>query len=222
MSGFYLDGADFFLYITYMEILSREVTASGLYRITSSESGSFYIRPDYLENFSNEFLMNTVFNEEQTALILDAGLITAAECKAVEYLARSEQFRTGLIKKLVDKGYLIEHIEPALNYLESKNYLSDARYCRSWLNTRKINHAEGRTRLFTELSGRGIPRDIVKTALDEFFEENSENEAAEKCYKKLVRKGKTGDKLIAAMIQQGFSYKTASILIKNEGVFPEE
>lgn len=166
--------------------------------------------------------MNTVFNEEQSAEILDAGLVTAAECKAVEYLARSEQYRTGLVKKLIDKGYLMEHIEPALDYLEGKNYLSDARYCRSWLNTRKINHAEGRTRLLTELLGRGISRDTANAALDEFFEENSESEAAEKCFKKLLRKGKSGDKLIAAMIQQGFSYKTASVLMKNDGVLPED
>ncbi|MCQ2598047.1 MAG: RecX family transcriptional regulator [Treponema sp.] len=206
-----------------MEILSTEITSSGLVRVVSAEGGAFFMRPDYLKTLSKEKFFSAVeFNEEHSSEILDAGLITACECKAVDYLARSEQYRAGLLKKLLDKGYEKEYINPALDYLEKVKYLSDERYCRSWLNTRKINHAEGRSKLLTELLGRGIGKETANKALDEFFNENSEMEMAEKCYKKLVRKGKSGDKLIAAMIQQGFSYKTAGILIKNDGIFPKE
>lgn len=206
-----------------MEILSTEITASGLVRVVSSDGGTFFMRPVYLRSLSeSDFFSLTVFDEEQSSEIIDAGLITACECKAVDYLARSEQCRSGLLKKLSDKGYQKEYINPALDYLENIKYLSDERFCRSWLNTRKINHAEGRTKLLSELSGRGIQKETAVKALDDFFAENSEKEAAEKCYRKLVRKGKTGDKLISAMIQQGFSYKTAGLLIKNNGIFPEE
>ncbi|MCQ2585059.1 MAG: RecX family transcriptional regulator [Treponema sp.] len=205
-----------------MEILSREITASGLYKITSSD-GSFFIRPEYLVTLSKEdFLINDVFDEVQRQEILDAGLVTACECKAVDYLARSEQSRTGLLKKLLDKGFEREYIIRALDYLESVNYLSDERYCRSWLNTRKINHTEGRGKLLSELLGRGISKEISNKALDEFFSENDENEIAVRCYAKLLRKGKSGDKLISAMIQQGFSYKTATLLISNNGILPED
>jgi len=181
------------------------------------------MRPEYLVTLSKEdFLLSNVFNEVQSNEILDSGLITACECKAVDYLARSEQYRAGLLKKLLDKGYEKEHINPALDYLESVNYLSDSRFCRSWLNTRKINHFEGRSKLLSELLGRGISKETANQALDEFFLENDENEIALRCYTKLVRKGKTGDKLIAALIQQGFSYKLSSLLVKNNGVLPEE
>ena len=205
-----------------MEILSREVTASGLYKISSTD-GSFFIRLEYLVSLSKEdFLMNDSFDETQSQEILDAGLVTACECKAVDYLARSEQSRTGLLKKLQDKGYERGYIIRALDYLESVNYLSDERYCRSWLNTRKINHAEGRGKLLSELLGRGISKEISNKALDEFFSENDENEIAVRCYSKLLRKGKTGEKLIASMIQQGFSYKITHLLIKNNGTLPED
>lgn len=181
------------------------------------------MRPEYLKTISKEdFLTETVFEDEKSSEILDAGLITACECKAVDYLSRCEQCRAGLIKKLLDKGYQKEHIEPALDFLESKNYLSDSRFCRSWLNMRKINHAEGRTKLMNELLSRGIPKNTASTALDEFFMENDENEIAERCFQKLTKQGKTGDKLIAAMISRGFSWKTAGILVKNQGHFPEE
>ncbi|MCQ2574042.1 MAG: RecX family transcriptional regulator [Treponema sp.] len=206
-----------------MEILSREVTSTGIYRITSSEGGAFFIRPEYLVSLPKEdFLINDNFNEEQTQEILDAGLITACECKAVEYLARSEQCRSGLLKKLSDKGYEKEYINRALTYLESVNYLSDERFCGSWLNTRKINHSEGRTKLLSELLGKGIKKEIANSALDEFFAENNENQIAERCYAKLIKKGKSGEKLIAALIQQGFSYKIACTLIKNNGFIPQD
>ncbi len=181
------------------------------------------MRPEYLVSISKEdFFSRTQFNEEESQEILDSGLITAAECKAVDYLARSEQCRAGLVKKLLEKGYEKEHVNPALDYLEKVKYLSDGRYCRSWLNTRKINHAEGRSKLLAELLGRGIQKETAESALDEFFSENDEKEIAVRCFNKLVRKGKSGEKLVAAMIQQGFSYKTASILIKNNGVFPQD
>lgn len=206
-----------------MEILSLEKLSSGIYKVSSSDCGVFYMRPVYLRTLSEqEFLENSDFDSEFSQEIVDAGLITAAECKAVDYLARSEQSRSGLFKKLIEKGYDKDFVNPALDYLEKVKYLSDERYCRSWLNTRKINHFEGRQKLLSELLGRGIPKEIAGKALDEFFLENDENRIAEKCYSKLQKRGKTGEKLISALMQQGFSYKVAAILEKNNGKIDED
>ena len=84
--------------------------------------------------------------------------------------------------------------------------MSDARYAVAWLNTRKINHYEGRSRLAAELAARGIARDVVSAALDEFFTENDEDELCRKAYEKLS-KTKSGEKLTAALVRQGFSMK---------------
>ncbi len=206
-----------------MEILSSEKMSSGIYKVSSADCGVFYMRPVYLKTLSEkDFLENYEFNADVSQEIIDAGLITAAECKAVDYLARSEQSRSGLFKKLIDKGYDRDFVNPALDYLESVKYLSDERYCRSWLNTRKINHFEGRQKLLSELLGRGIPKETAGNALDEFFLENDENLIAEKCYLKLVKRGKSGEKLISALMQQGFSYKVASSLEKNNGKIDPE
>lgn len=129
------------------------------------------------------------------------------ELKAIDYLSRYEQCRSGLHKKLIDRGFDEETVNAVLDDLEEKKYLSDDRFAKSWLNTRKINHAEGRARLQTELLSRGLSREVVKNALDDFFSENDETEIARRALDKLTRKGKAGDKLIAAMIRQGFSYK---------------
>ena len=95
----------------------------------------------------------------------------------------------------------------ALDYLEKRGYLSDARYARAWLHDRRINHFEGRTKLAGELAARGIEREVAAAALDEFFTENDETEICRKAYEKFTRHGKDGEKLVAAMMRAGFSYK---------------
>lgn len=191
-----------------MDIISREALSTGIYKISVTDGGTFFIRPDYLITMDvNTFLFNDSFEGEAVDDILEAGMITAVEYKAVDYLARSEHCRFALNQKLSKKGYEKRHIEKALDYLEKINYLSDSRFCASWLNMRKINHYEGRIKLSNELASRGISRDVISESLDKFFIENDEESIAVKAYEKLVKKGKSGDKLTAALINAGFSYK---------------
>ena len=185
-----------------------ETSYEGMFRVTPTEGPAFYIRKDYLPSLDFDLLVpGAEFNEQQTDEILDAGLICVVELKAVGYLARAEQSRFGLTQKLVNKKYDKKYIDAALTYLEGRGYLSDERFARAWLHDRKINHFEGRTRLAAELGARGIGREVITASLDEFFEENDENEICAKAYERFVKQGKEGEKLTAAMMKAGFSYK---------------
>ena len=184
-----------------------ETSYSGMYKVAPEEGSAFYIRAEYLpDGLFEKIDVGTEFADEDTDSLLDAGLTCAVELKAVSYLARAEQSRFGLTRKLIEKKYDKKYVEAALSYLEGRGYLSDLRFATAWLNTRKINHYEGRSRLSAELAARGIARDIANKALDEFFSENDEDEICRKAYEKLSRT-KSGDKLIAAMIRQGFTQK---------------
>ncbi len=184
-----------------------ETSYSGMFKVAPEEGSAFYIRKEYLpEGLFEKVDVGTDFNEEETDSLLDAGLTCAVELKAVTYLARAEQSRFGLTRKLIEKKYDKKYVEAALTYLESRGYLSDLRFATAWLNTRCINHYEGRSRLTAELASRGISRDIALEALDEYFSEKKEDEICLKAYKKLL-KTKSGDKLTAALIRQGFSIK---------------
>ncbi len=145
---------------------------------------------------------------------MDAGRTCAVELKAVGYLARAEQSRFGLSRKLIEKKYDKKYVEAALTYLEGRGYLSDLRYATAWLNTRKINHYEGRSRLSAELAARGIARDVAMAALDEFFSENDEDEICRKAYEKLS-KNKSDEKLTAALMRAGFSLKQIKSISEN-------
>ena len=184
-----------------------ETSYSGMFKLTPEEGSAFFVRKEYLpEGLFEKIDVGVEFLEEEVDSLLDAGLTCAVELKAVSYLARAEQSRFGLSRKLIEKKYDKKYVEAALTYLEGRGYLSDARYAAAWLNTRRINHFEGRSRLLAELAARGIARDVAGQALDEFFTENDEEEICRKAYEKLS-KNKSDEKLTESLIRAGFSLK---------------
>lgn len=190
-----------------------ESSYSGMFKLTPEEGSAFFVRKEYLpEGLFERIDVGLEFDDEETDSLLDAGLTCAVELKAVGYLARAEQSRFGLTRKLIEKKYDKKYVEAALTYLEWRGYLSDLRYATAWLNTRKINHFEGRSRLAAELAARGIARDVANKALDEFFTENDEDELCRKAYEKLS-KSKADEKLIAALLRSGFSMKQIKSII---------
>ena len=190
-----------------------ESSYSGMFKLTPEEGSAFFVRKEYLpEGLFERIDVGLEFDDEETDSLLDAGLTCAVELKAVGYLARAEQSRFGLTRKLIEKKYDKKYVEAALTYLEWRGYLSDLRFATAWLNTRKINHYEGRSRLAAELAARGIARDVANKALDEFFTENDEDELCRKAYEKLS-KSKADEKLIAALLRSGFSMKQIKSII---------
>ena len=190
-----------------------ESSYSGMFKLTPEEGSAFFVRKEYLpEGLFERIDVGLEFDDEETDSLLDAGLTCAVELKAVGYLARAEQSRFGLTRKLIEKKYDKKYVEAALTYLEGRGYLSDLRFATAWLNTRKINHYEGRSRLSAELAARGIARDVAGKALDEFFTENDEDELCRKAYEKLS-KSKADEKLIAALLRSGFSMKQIKSII---------
>ena len=198
-----------------------ETSYSGMYKVAPTEGPAFFIRKEYLPGIDFDAIdVGSEYNEEQTEIFLDAGLTCAVELKAVSYLARAEQSHFGLSRKLREKGYDKTMVEAALTYLEARNYLSDERFARAWLHGRRLNHYEGRTKLIAELASRGIDKETSAAAVEEFFSENDEYEICCKAYERFIKRGKEGEKLIAAMMTAGFSYK----LIKEiqDVISPEE
>lgn len=176
--------------------------------ITTVAGPSFFIRTVYLSLIQpDEIVEGAEFLDEKEEELVDAGLCFACEQKALDYLNRSEQYRMGLTAKLAAKGFAKNHIESALDYLEGKKYLDDRRFAGVWLRNRAITHAEGRSKLSMELASRGINKAFINEALDEFFEENSEEKICMRAFKKCVKIKKDEDKITSYLIKNGFSIK---------------
>lgn len=189
----------------------KETFYDGMFKIQAIENDeelAFFVRDEYLPEIDiYDILPGSAFDEVLSGQLMDAGLSCAAELKAIEYLSRAEQSRSGLLRKLLQKKCEKKYIESALDFLEQKNYLSDSRFSRAWLNTRKINHYEGPSKLCAELQARGINKATAESAVSDFFTENDEYDICRKALEKQISKGKKEEKLIASMLQAGFSYK---------------
>lgn len=200
-----------------MLIYGTEQVSPDVVKINSDAGLAFFIRISYLKIVSPEkIIQNAEFCDDDEKDIIDAGMCYAAEMKAVEYLARAEQCRFKLTQKLINKKYERQYIERALDYLESKNYLNDRRFAQFWLNGRKINHSEGRTKLAAELAVRGISKEDSAAALDDFFETNNEAELCRKAYEKCLRIKKDPEKIIRTLISYGFQYNLIKKIMKSD------
>lgn len=190
------------------EILNLNEISKDVVEIFTSEGNSFYLRLEYLDFTEKERIrIGEKFSDAEKDDIINAGFCFAAEIKATEYLERSEHCRFKLQQKLIQKEFNKSAVTKALDYLEGKNFLNDARYCTAWLRNHSISKYQGRTRLLSELLSRGISNSTAKNAIEEFFTENSELEFCQKAYEKAVQQGKTDDKLMKFLLDSGFSYK---------------
>ena len=107
------------------------------------------------------------------------------------------------------KGVEIESsVEEILDYLESEHLLDDRRFAGAWLRNRFITHSEGRIKLTAELSSRGVKKEAIKAALDDFFCEHTELELCSRAFSKLRRICSNDEKNYASLQRLGFSYKT--------------
>jgi len=169
---------------------------------------AFYVRLSYLERFCvDDAAPGIELCDEDFLDFVQAGSAFAAEKCAVEYLAAREHSRYQLRLKLIKKAHSEEASEKALDFLEREGWLSDRRFAEEWLRSRGAHHYEGRTRLMQELRSRGVSKVLASECVGQFFEDTPEEKQLEKAYKKLSKQGKSGEKLINALIRLGFSNK---------------
>ncbi len=174
----------------------------------ATSSGTFFLRLSYLSHIRLENIdVEVSIDEEDQKDIIEAALTFACEQKAVSYLARSEHSRFMLETKLFNKQHSKNSIKQSLDYLEARGFLDNRRFARAWLRNRSITKSEGPGRLQIELSKRGVSRDIINEVLEEYFSENNIEDLFNATVEKLMRLGKTGDKLQQALVRQGFDWK---------------
>jgi regulatory protein len=96
-----------------------------------------------------------------------------AEKRACSLLARAEQHRAGLERKLAAKDVPRWCSRAALDWLEAAGLLSDRRFAESWIRQRMRSHAEGPRSLAAALSARGVDANAVRIAIAEILEEST-------------------------------------------------
>ena len=85
------------------------------------------------------------------------------EKRAVGLLARREHSRLELARKLADKGFVDEEIEPVLDHLAEEGWQSDRRYAESLIRARSARRY-GPDRIANELAQQGVDEGVVADA----------------------------------------------------------
>lgn len=83
---------------------------------------------------------------------------------AVGLLARREHSRAELARKLAERGFAAEHIEPLLDRLAAQRLQSDARFTESYVRMRR-GRGYGPQRIRAELRERGIDPELIGQTL---------------------------------------------------------
>jgi len=138
---------------------------------------------------------------------------TLAESRALALLARAEQYRAGLERKLAARDAPRFAIKAALDMLEADGLLSDGRYAGSWIRQRVRSRAEGPRSLSVALSARGVDRHAIRQALAEAFEgdEHAEDRRATivQAASRLLSKGALRGDLRGLLI--GLGWRSAEV-----------
>jgi len=102
-------------------------------------------------------------------------------------------------------------VRRVLDRLKEKKLLDDARYAREFARSRAKHRAQGRFRITRELRARGVPDRHIEAALEEAFEETSEEELLKKRLERKLRliRGPLDERkrasLYGSLLRSGFS-----------------
>lgn len=199
-------------------IVSIEATSADCVKLTIAGGGVSFLRVCYLCVVSPcELQERSEFNGDEEADIIQAIKCSEAERMAMALLDRAEQSRHDLMRKLAKKGIDQNVATRALDYLEERGFLSDERYARAYLTSRRMRY-EGRAKKAANLAIHGIDRDVAKTALDEFFTEYPEEEICLKALQKGLESGKTRDRLGMSLVRKGFSASMVRHVMRNMNI----
>ncbi|OPX43195.1 regulatory protein RecX [Ruminiclostridium hungatei] len=162
-------------------------------------------------------------SEETLNYILDTEVYAAARSAAVSFLAMKLRSSWEVSQRLFDMGYEEVVVERVIESLREIGYIDDLDYSRKYISEKTKLKPKASRLLAMELSRRGIPENIIETALDECALDESRL-ALELLRKRYSRFTYFDDKLIqkmkAFLTGRGFSYSQVSKAISS--FLPEE
>jgi regulatory protein len=101
-----------------------------------------------------------------------------AKNAALRLLGGRSYTRRELVGKLRDRGFGGQAIQDALCRLARVGLVDDRTFARNWAQQQMRRRPVGRSRLFRELTRRGVEQTVVDDVLDEIFAEVDPNVVA--------------------------------------------
>lgn len=133
-----------------------------------------------------------------------------AKKRALYLLEKMDRTEKGLCDKLRENEYPQELIDEAAAYVKSYHYIDDMRYAKNYISYHQMGRSRARIR--QELMRKGIPADILESALETSYADSDENQELIMIAKLLEKKGynpaeadlKQKQKIYGYLMRKGF------------------
>ena len=114
----------------------------------------------------------------------------AKDCRetALSFLEHRERSAYEVRAHLASQGFQGEEIEEELRFLQELHYVDDGRYCSAYIEY-GIRKGRGPVRLQRELAEKGIDGELIRQALEESFDRQTERDMAIEETQKLLKRG---------------------------------
>ena len=168
-----------------MKVTQIEEVSRSRARVYIDEEFAFVLYRGELRSF--HIRAGEEMDEEEYRSIMEEVLPKRAKLRAMNLLKTREYTVRQLHDKLKDGGYPERIIEQALDYVESFHYTDDLRYATGFIRNHEGDRS--RRRIEQDLAVRGIDRDVLERAWDEWEAEGGSQDEQDMIDSLLRKKG---------------------------------
>ena len=136
-------------------------------------------------------------------------ILKRAKLRAMHLLNDMGRTESQLRTKLLRNDYPSDIVEEAIAYVKSFGYINDAEYTRSFIENRK--EKKSKKEIYAALCQKGLPKDLIETALEERYADDDSIAAIEAIVRKKKFDPKSTDyremqKMMGYLVRKGFRY----------------
>lgn len=204
-------------------------------RITKIESQkknptrkNLYADGEFLVGVSGETLLNfgirtgDEIGEEKLKALQATEDLQSAKTVALRSLSRRQRTEKEIRDKLRENEFADDEIQQTIEHLKSLGYLNDEQFARDYIRHQLALRPKGKFVLTQKLLLLGVKKETIDAALNESFQETSQEAAALEAAQKFIKKSsrsrddpqKTKHKLAAFLTRRGFPWDVVSPILK--------
>lgn len=160
-----------------------------------------------------------------------AKYISRVRYTVMYHLQKGDKTRHELEQKLLKKVDIPAiYFGPVLDEYEEKNFINDERYASTFVHSRAEYRKQGKGVIQMELVRKGVAREIIDAALEDWDEDEAEDRARELVRRRLratqkLEPQKRVQNLVGMLARKGYPFGTAFSVVKevlNEAELDEE
>lgn len=191
-----------------MTVTKIEAVSKTRYKVYLDGQFAFVLYKGELSRYQlkeGQEILETTYREIYSEIV-----VKRAKLRAMHLLNDMGRTEAQLRQKLKQGDYQEDAIEEAIAYVKSFGYINDEEYARSFIESRKDK--KSRKEIYALLCQKGIEKETLDRAFEEFYDSEAPKEAIEAIMRKRNYHPEKADeaqkrKLLGYLTRKGFNYE---------------